>query len=117
MYTYEQASGRFAKEGTVIATGYSGFGLGQNNSLYEPVPNVGPIPRGAYIIGSPYNSDSHGPVVLPLIAKHAAFGRNGFLIHGDSTTAPGQASHGCLILDRPTRELIAVGEDHDLMVL
>lgn len=117
MFTYEQSTGLLAQDGKRLAIGYAGSGVGKNNPLYEMIHDVGPIPRGLYDIGRPFNSDDHGPVVLPLTPRHAAFGRSGFLIHGNGVTNPGEASHGCIILDRPTREIIAVGEDRQLFVV
>ena len=44
------------------------------------------------------------------------FGRDGFLIHGDSIVHTGQASQGCIILPRSIREQIAASEDDELEV-
>jgi hypothetical protein len=44
-------------------------------------------------------------------------GRGGFLIHGDSLQHTGSASHGCIILPRPTRMEIAASEDRELEVI
>jgi hypothetical protein len=38
---------------------------------------------------------------------HKARGRTEFLIHGDSKTAPGDASEGCIILPPDVRKKIA----------
>ena len=43
------------------------------------------------------------------------FGRAGMLGHGESIHAPGEASHGCLILPRWVRVQMA-GEDRRLTV-
>lgn len=117
MYCYDQTSGLLSKDGVGISIGYSGFGVGKNNGLYQAIPNVGPIPRGLWDIGTPYNSDTHGPVCLPLTPRHDACGRTSFIIHGNGTHNPGEASRGCICIDRTARELIAVGEDHQLMVV
>ncbi len=45
------------------------------------------------------------------------FGRSGFLIHGDSVSHPGEASEGCIILDRNVRETIANDDDKYLVVV
>jgi hypothetical protein len=45
------------------------------------------------------------------------FGRDGFLIHGDSVEHPGTASHGCIIMSRAIREAIAQSDDHELNVV
>ena len=114
MWTYEQASGQLARDGEKSALGYSGRGVGKNNPLYERVPNVGPIPRGVWIIGKAFNTPDHGPIVMTLMfnrnvghAETSPFGRSGFLMHGDSAERPGLVSKGCIVLPRPTREVIA----------
>ena len=61
----------------------------------------------------------HGPCVLRLepSAQTDTRGRSGFLIHGDSKTQPGTASHGCIILPRVVREQVWQSGDRDLEVL
>lgn len=119
MWTYEQASGRLSRDGAEVARGYSGHGEGKNNPALEPVANVGPIPRGRYKLGPRFDSQSHGPVCMRLEACQGTetFGRDGFLIHGDSKRAPGTASHGCIILPRLIREAIAKSGDELLEVV
>jgi len=109
MHIYSQSLGHWWDErGELLATGYSGFGDDKNNPKMQGIRNKGPIPRGLYIIGQPYDSKGGpGPFVLPLTPSgHDAFGRTDFLIHGDSITAPGTASKGCIILPRPIRMMI-----------
>jgi hypothetical protein len=48
---------------------------------------------------------------------HNAHGRTGFLIHGDSRRNPGNASEGCIILNRSAREAIANSGDATLEVV
>lgn len=120
MWCYEQNSGRiFSQLGTCLAQGYSGFGSGRNNATLQSVPNVGPIPVGFYNISFVGDTPSHGPYVLGLepFAENRMFGRAGFLIHGDSKEHPGLASHGCIIMPRPVRELIWESSDHQLEVV
>ena len=104
-----------------IADGYSGAPEARNDPAREQESNVGPLPRGIYRIGSPRDlqGGEHGPFVLPLTAcgSDPTFGRGGFLIHGDSKTAPGTASHGCIILPRDIRERIAASNDLFLVVV
>jgi len=80
---------------------------------------VGPIPRGMWSISDPFDSPDHGPMAMRLepIAGTLTMGRDGFLMHGDSLTHPGQASHGCIIMPRATRELVAAGTDRTLQVV
>lgn len=109
-WTYSQSTGRLTKDGTLIATGYSGSGHtlaeGRDNPDMERVPKHGPIPEGLWKIGSPYDHPHLGPVVMNLEAVDAnTFGRSLFRIHGDN--AAHDASEGCIIMDRHTRDLIA----------
>ena len=104
---------------TVIEVGYSGAGAGKNNPDMQNVPDVGPIPRGAWtIVGMSLVTADHGPCVLRLAPRidTETYGRDGFLIHGDSISAPGSASKGCIILSRPTREKIWASGDKTLVV-
>src|SRR6266700_5263321 len=106
-WRYEQATGKMIDEvGYVWGTGYSGFANGKNAPQFQNVHEVGPIPEGGYLIGMPHDSNSHGPFVLPLIPLRATetFGRDAFLIHGDSVHRPGTESHGCIIMSRDVRE-------------
>ena len=109
MLTYEQRQGRLYANDFLLGSGYSGNADGKNNPQRQAEHDVGPIPTGAYLIGDPHDSPEHGPFVLPLTPLHeaAALGRSGFLIHGDSIEHPGEASKGCIIMPRPTRERIA----------
>lgn len=119
-WTYAQKSGELQKDGTPVATGYSGAGAGKNNPVLQNVPNVGPIPQGDWTIaGPPANTADHGPYVLTLnpTVGTETFGRTGFLMHGDSKEHPGCASHGCIILPRAAREQVWNSGDRELEVL
>lgn len=123
MWTYKQSTGQlFDSAGTLIATGYSGFGADKNQPANQSVANLGPIPAGEYSIGDPECVNApgpHGPFVLRLTPAptNNMFGRDGFLIHGDSVEHPGTASHGCIILPRVIREAIAQSDDSTLSVV
>jgi hypothetical protein len=123
MWTYKQRTGElFNATGEHIATGYSGFGAHKNQPADDSVKNLGPIPEGRYAIGQPRcvaAPGPHGPFVLPLtpLPSNQMFGRDGFLLHGDSIEHPGTASHGCVILPRAVRERIAASGDTQLEVV
>lgn len=125
MWCYSQRTGQMSnpyKFPTQINLGYSGHGLGKNNPDAESLHDVGPIPRGYYTIGPPEHVNTpgpHGPFVLRLTPKPGfdLHGRDGFLIHGDSTDHPGAASNGCIVLPRPIRKLIADSGDDELHVI
>jgi hypothetical protein len=119
-WTYAQRSGELQQDGENVSTAYSGAGEGKNNPALDNVPNVGPIPRGNWtIVGPPVDTHDHGPYVLRLepAAETETHGRSGFLIHGDSKTNPGTASHGCIILPRAIREQVWHSGDRELEVV
>lgn len=119
-WTYSQKTGELQRDGKHVANGYSGAGPGKNNPAMEQVHNVGPIPHGDWtIIGPPLNTASHGPFVLHLepAPETQSFGRDGFLMHGDSAEHPGCASQGCIILPRSIRERVWNSGDNDLRVV
>lgn len=124
MLVYSQTTGRLTEFGTdkLIGVGYSGRGEGKNNPDKESVRTVGPIPRGYWRIGEPYNSSRVGPRTIPVYKLDdrpgddidAITGRSAFRIHGDSIRAPGTASQGCIILPRIIREQI-IASDHEIL--
>jgi hypothetical protein len=119
MLTWSQTRGELSKAGDFWAKGYSGHGAGVNSPAMQQVHEIGPIPRGVWSIGAPYDSDKTGPFTLPLIAANIdlCFGRSDFRIHGDSKEHPGEASHGCIILPRATRERINAEADRRIEVV
>jgi hypothetical protein len=125
MWTYVQKTGELLHDGLHFAEGYSGYDdpdsgqQGKNNPELENVEDVGPIPVGKYFIGSPHDTLTHGPFVLPLTPDPAneMFGRSAFLIHGDSVVDPGTASRGCIIMGRAVRKQVAVSGDKLLQVI
>lgn len=103
-----------------VADAYSGYGVAKNDQSQQDKPGLGPIPAGAYLIGTEHEDVfKHGPVALHLVPQTGTqtFGRSGFLIHGDSKDHPGASSHGCIIVDRKVRETMADGHDKLLLVL
>lgn len=105
---YSVTEGRFYDyAGPLLYKCYSGKrGIWCNNPEYEAEANYGPIPRGRWTFGAPYHSAKTGPLSIPLIpAGHDAWGRSGFLIHGDN--AESDASQGCIVAPRALRGLFA----------
>lgn len=121
MWIWKQGAGQLWHGETLVATGYSGFGAGKNSPDAQDQHNVGPIPRGLYVIGPPHNTDAHGPYVLALTPDEGneMFGRSGFLCHGDSADLlrRGLASQGCIILAPVSRHAIWDSGDHQLIVV
>ena len=106
-FVYHQSTGKLTLDGKEIGQGYAGKGDGKNNPDKEAVKRVGPIPRGLWTIGKPreYKKMANCFDLNPV--DHDALGRSQFLIHGDSRTAPGTASEGCIILSPEVRKKIA----------
>jgi hypothetical protein len=94
-------------------TGYSGAGIFKNWPGGESAKNWGPIPRGKYTIQPAFagNYKTKGPLVMALTPDigNAMFGRDGFLVHGDSRTDPGTASQGCIVVGPETRKKMSGG--------
>ena len=100
--------------------GYSGRQPdGKNQPNKQSEHNIGPIPVGSYRIGPPIDTMTHGPFVMPLSPDpdNQMFGRDGFLIHGDSVVHPGTASEGCIILARDVRQKVWASADHTIHVI
>ena len=119
MMTYSQSTGRLMLGRTVIGVGYSGAGIGLNNPDLDDVRNVGPIPRGIWRIGAPFDHRTKGPAVLRLTPTPGCdvHERSGFLIHGDSIAHPGTASQGCIVLPRAARRRIVTSGARALTVI
>ena len=118
MWTYSQTSGELYHDGVLVGTGYSGLGLDKDVTADQAEVGLGPIPQGLWTIGPRGDSPTLGPCVMPLWPAEGTetFGRSGFFIHGDSREHPGQASHGCIVLDPLTRLKIADSLDTALTV-
>jgi hypothetical protein len=121
MWTYDSARGDWSHDGISVAKGYSGHGDGLNNPSMDAIHDVGPIPVGSWLIGKPFDAPDTGPFSIPLSPCEGtqAWGRSGFRIHGDEIAEAGKelASHGCIILPRGVRELIAESGDTELTVV
>jgi hypothetical protein len=118
MWTYSQTTGALSVNGRSVGIGYSGHGLGKNNPAMQKTRNIGPIPQGTYQIGPAHQDSKTGPVSMNLtpIQGTNTFGRDAFLIHGDSIRAPGTASDGCIILSLGIRQQVANSLDKTLTV-
>lgn len=116
MWLYRIKSGELLQDGSHVGSGYSGQPECKNDPNMCSVRDAGPIPPGLYTIGEPTDTKTHGPFVLPLTPDESneMFGRSGFLIHGDSVSKPGTASHGCIIMPRAVREAIHASGDGEL---
>lgn len=94
--------------GAVISrTTWAGFGAAANDPARERDQMVGPLPAGIYKMGKPYQHPKLGRFVMNLdpLPGTNTFGRSLFRFHGDNTTpAPRDASHGCVIDSYAVRE-------------
>jgi hypothetical protein len=117
-WTYEISTGvMLDPDGNRLAVGYSGSGIGRNNTLYQNKIDVGPIPMGSYEIGPPQDSQELGPHAMPLepFLSNEMYGRSGFWIHGDNSTHT--ASEGCVIMSFAARQAISSSGDDILDVV
>lgn len=108
MWTYKQSTGEFLKpDGTRLAFGFAGNGVGLNNPTMQAQHNLGPLPQGLYTMTAFEENDSHtGMCTIILVADptNTMFGRDLFRIHGSvNLTSAGlsaflKSSDGCIIL-------------------
>lgn len=109
-YIYSQSKGELClSDGEIVGWCYAGIGAGKNNPSMQDIHAKGPLPRGWYTIGEPFDSPTHGPISFKLKPdeENEMFGRDEFMIHPDSIKHPGMASLGCIVAPRNTREYIA----------
>ncbi len=96
------------------AKGYAGTGTGRNNSDAQDQSNLGPIPRGEWVLtGDWHDSKNTGKNTMVLSpgksneCSTTGRGCSSFRIHGDNKK--NDASHGCIVLP-PNRSTIPSGE-------
>ncbi len=124
MWTFNNGTGELLDpDGNHVETGYSGGNCGRNPEginapAYQYTPDIGPLPVGWYTFGTPVAQSHLGPFAIPLQpdAENDMRGRGGFFCHGD-TTPSGNASEGCIIMSRQTRNRIAASDDKRLQVV
>jgi hypothetical protein len=118
-WSYQQSTGRFMRDGVLIAVGYAGYGEGQNNPAMQHVRDTGPLPQGVWRILPPQDPvRTLGPLALPLEPiSGEMFGRDDFLIHGESTARNRTASTGCIVLPMEVRRMIVASGDDLLTVI
>lgn len=120
MWTYKISTGEISENGRIWGKGYSGFGEAANDPARVREKGVGPLPPGSYRIGIGYSHEKLGLVTMNLdpLPGTEVFGRSAFRIHGDnSTPAPFDGSHGCIVLSRALRDRINTSRDRVLEVV
>ncbi len=124
-WMYQQSTGRLTDpNGVLVATGYSGGNCGKvpsgvNNPAMQSIKCCGPLPRGAYTLGTPVEGSSLGPLAIPLLPDpgNQMFGRGGFYMHGDTPEMNESASEGCIIMPHAIRTIVAASTDKRLEVV
>jgi hypothetical protein len=119
MWTYSQSTGQLTdSDGNIVGTGYAGAQPHVNDPSAQNLPNIGPLPRGSYQIGTSFTHPLAGPMTMRLtaLAPTDTFGRDGFMIHGDTPSLDQTASEGCIIMARSVRSLISLSTDKVLTV-
>lgn len=117
-WTYSQNSGELSHDGQLVGIGYSGHGAGVNNPDMETVHDIGPLPRGGYVMEPVIDVDgklcSYEGKAAPVIRlvpnpETEMFGRAGMLMHGDLRQHVGEnlASKGCIVQSLYVREQVA----------
>lgn len=118
-WVYKVSTHSFYLNGThQFNANYSGRPGFKDDSAKECVKGKGPLPRGTYTIGSAfYHRKTKGWTMrLTPYVENQMCGRDGFMIHGDSSAHPGEASDGCIVLNLPYRKIIAASNNKILVV-
>ena len=117
-WVYDVKTHTFTRNGEKYTAEYAGANGYKNDSSQECVRGKGPLPRGTYTIGSPYNSPHTGKYTLNLIPNlsNAMCGRSAFRIHGASMRHPLDSSEGCIIATISVRKSIWASGDRELKV-
>lgn len=79
----------------------------------QEVHDIGPLPRGMYTIGAPYDHPQLGPYTMNLTPDVGVktFGRSAFRCHGMPKENSGSGSHGCICLPHSARIYIAAARE------
>lgn len=103
-----------------MGRGFSGLPPHMNDPLSTAVPHVGPLPAAVYKIGKAYTHPELGPLcfdLTPIEGTGHMYDRSVFRIHGANRDHPATSSHGCIVLDHPTRQGIDEGKDDLISVI
>lgn len=120
MWKYVQSTGELINpDGSVEGSGYSGRGNSKNVPGDQCKVDQGPIPRGWYDIGPAQTHPKLGPLAMYLDpdSGNKMCGRSAFYIHGDSASHPGDASDGCIIMNKTIRTTVSGSSDRRLRVV
>lgn len=108
-YVYEQVNGQLSLNAEIIGVGYAGRGLAKNNPDMQEIHFAGPLPRGWYTLVGPYDHPHLGPLCFNLTSDvtNKMFGRDDFRLHADAIDDPGNASDGCIVMNKTVRTKVA----------
>ena len=119
---YQQQSGQLTcsdESGKTVVDekGYAGRSFAKNSPASQNLMFAGPIPLGRWFIGGVKNSKGPLTITLTPAPETNTYFRDLFRFHGDSRAHPGEASEGCIIMSRPTRQTIANSSGSTLRVV
>ena len=107
-----------------VETGYAGGNCGKNpeginNPAMCGVKDIGPLPLGLYMMGTPVEGTHLGPLAIPLTPdpSNVMGGRSDFYCHGDHIGKYRSASDGCIIMSHATRLLLIASTDKQIQVI
>lgn len=109
-FIYEQSTGNLYFNGAgcrvLIASGYAGSKDCRNRPDLDHVKAQGPLPKAFYRMREVEHPRFASPCIrLTPEVNSVMHGRSGFYIHGDDGS--GDASHGCIVMQRNFRLAIA----------
>lgn len=118
MILYGQAGGELFRNGHFVGIGYSGLAEGLNNSSFQDVRGMGPIPRGLYAVGEWFDHPHLGPCVAVLTpVDHDALRRTELFIHGAHMNDEHDSSNGCIVVGPRERHELRDSGDKELRVI
>jgi ribosomal protein L37E len=97
----------------LVAVGYSGHQPAINDIHSQSAKNVGPIPTGTYTLVLNTISPEKGstPIFdLRPATSNRMFGRDSFMIHGDTEEMDHTASDGCIVMAHNFRQMLKAGD-------
>jgi len=110
-----QNTGEFFINGIKEGTGFAGAPDYINNPAAQCLQDLGPLPKGWYIMTDGDNAVTKHSIRLTPTDGTDMCGRHSMLIHGDSIDAPGTGSQGCIILRVDIRlKILKIIEDNRL---
>nr|QJB20414.1 MAG: hypothetical protein [Microvirus sp.] len=120
MFQWNISTGElYHPSGNMVWSGYAGFQQFANDPAAVMMKSRGPLPPGVYTLGKAVIHPRLGPQAIPLVPDegNVMFGRSGFYIHGDNSRGDRSGSHGCIILPRAARNMLATSPVRQIKVV